>query len=264
MKRAESSSPASGAVTPIGTGVEGFWQGLRAGARRCGTITRFDPTPFRSRIAAQVDDFHPTDHLEERQARRFDRYSQLAVAATRLAVEDAHLDLAREDPDRIGVMMGTALGGIGLRRGGSTPSTSRAASAAVDPVAGAVGVRRRVELQRRHRVRRHRAQLHQRDELRLRHHRHRRRVPRHPRGDADVMLAGRCRGAAGAALLRRLRHHPRDVHPQRRPRHGQPSLRRRTRRLRDGRGRRGAGAGGARRARSRAGPDLRRSAAATA
>ena len=101
-----------GPITPIGLGVEAFWQGLRQRKSAVGPITRFDPTPFKSRIAAQVNDFHPTDHIEERRARRFDRYSQLAVAATRLAVGDAALDLAREDPDRIGVMMGTALGGI--------------------------------------------------------------------------------------------------------------------------------------------------------
>ncbi len=101
-----------GPITPIGTGVEGFWQGLKQRRSAVGPITRFDPTPFKSRIAAQVDDFHPTDHIEERRARRFDRYSQLAVAATRLAAGDSALDLAREDPDRIGVMMGTALGGI--------------------------------------------------------------------------------------------------------------------------------------------------------
>jgi 3-oxoacyl-[acyl-carrier-protein] synthase II len=101
-----------GPVTPIGTGVEGFWQGLRQRRSAVGPITRFDPTPFKSRIAAQVNDFQPTDHIEERRVRRFDRYSQLAVAATRLAVRDSALEMAREDPDRIGVMMGTALGGI--------------------------------------------------------------------------------------------------------------------------------------------------------
>ncbi|HKV73793.1 MAG TPA: beta-ketoacyl-ACP synthase II [Gemmatimonadales bacterium] len=102
-----------GAITPIGVGVEGLWQGLRSGRSVVQGITRFDPAPFRSKIAAQVNDFFATDHLEERRARRFDRYSQFSVAATRLALADAHLDLSVEDPDRIGVMMGTALGGIG-------------------------------------------------------------------------------------------------------------------------------------------------------
>jgi 3-oxoacyl-[acyl-carrier-protein] synthase II len=101
-----------GAITPIGIGVDGLWAGLqrRASAVRC--ITRFDPTVFKSRIAGEVDGFHPTDHLEERKARRLDRYSQFSIAATRMALGDAELDLAREDPDRVGAMMGTALGGV--------------------------------------------------------------------------------------------------------------------------------------------------------
>ena len=103
-----------GAVTPIGIGVEGLWNGLRAGASAVRTITRFDPEPFRTRIAAQVDDFHATDHLEERKARRIDRFGQFTVAATRLAIENAELHLDREDRERTGVMMGTALGGVGM------------------------------------------------------------------------------------------------------------------------------------------------------
>ena len=103
-----------GAITPIGIGVEGLWEGLRRGTSAVQGITRFDPSPFRTRIAAQVDDFHPTDHIEERRARRIDRFGQLSVASSRLALTDAELDLARENPDRVGVMMGTALGGVGM------------------------------------------------------------------------------------------------------------------------------------------------------
>jgi 3-oxoacyl-[acyl-carrier-protein] synthase II len=101
-----------GAITPIGLGVSGLWEGLlrRESAIRC--ITRFDPTDFKSRIAGEVDEFHPTDHLEERRARRLDRYSQFSIAATRMAIVDSHLDLTREDTDRVGAMMGTALGGV--------------------------------------------------------------------------------------------------------------------------------------------------------
>jgi 3-oxoacyl-[acyl-carrier-protein] synthase II len=101
-----------GAITPIGTGVEALWEGLRGRRSAVGPITRFDAGPFRSRIAAEVRDFHPTDHIEERRVRRLDRFSQFSVAATRLALADARLDPAREDRDRIGAMMGTALGGV--------------------------------------------------------------------------------------------------------------------------------------------------------
>jgi 3-oxoacyl-[acyl-carrier-protein] synthase II len=101
-----------GAVTPIGTGVEALWAGLRERRSAVQCITRFDPTPFKSRIAAEVNDFYPTDHLEERRAKRLDRFAQFSIAATRLALTDAALDLAREDPDTVGAMMGTALGGV--------------------------------------------------------------------------------------------------------------------------------------------------------
>jgi len=101
-----------GCVTPIGTGVDGLWAGLRAGRSAVRTITRFDPSPFRSRIAAEIPDFAPGDHLRARELRRLDRFSQLGVAAARLALADAGLDPAGEDRDRMGVMMGSALGGV--------------------------------------------------------------------------------------------------------------------------------------------------------
>lgn len=101
-----------GCVTPIGTGAEGLWQGLKGRRSAVRTITRFDPTPFRSRMAAEIPDFRPQDHLEAKRARRYDRYSQLAVVAARLALESAELDLKREDGERVGTMMGSALGGV--------------------------------------------------------------------------------------------------------------------------------------------------------
>src|SRR5882672_2200284 len=94
-----------GAITPIGTGVEQLWQGLRARRSAVGPVTRFDPEPFRSRIAAEVPDFRPADFMEERRLRRLDRFGQLSIAAARLALVDAELDLEREDRDQIGAMM---------------------------------------------------------------------------------------------------------------------------------------------------------------
>ncbi|HSC58892.1 MAG TPA: beta-ketoacyl-ACP synthase II [Gemmatimonadales bacterium] len=101
-----------GAVTPIGTGVELLWAGLRARRSTVGPVTRFDATPFRTRVAGEVRDFHASDFVEERRVRRLDRCSQFALAAARLALADAALDLRREDSDRTGAMMGTALGGV--------------------------------------------------------------------------------------------------------------------------------------------------------
>lgn len=101
-----------GCVTPIGTGADGLWDGLHARRSAVRTITRFDPTPFRSRIAAEIPDFQPDDVLDSRRARRYDRFSQLSVVSSQQALDAAGLDLAQEDRDRIGVMMGSALGGV--------------------------------------------------------------------------------------------------------------------------------------------------------
>ncbi len=106
-----------GAVTPIGTGEQGLWDGLHAGRSAVGMVTRFDPSIFRSHTAAEIPDFVPADHMETKRARRLDRFGQLSVASARLAIEDARLDLAREDRERVGVMMGTALGGVAYAEG---------------------------------------------------------------------------------------------------------------------------------------------------
>ena len=101
-----------GAVTPIGTGVEGLWEGLRARKSAVRALSRFDPTPFRSKIAAEIPDYRPQDFLEARRARRLDRFSQIAVTSARLALRDAELAPEQEDRDRVGAMMGSALGGV--------------------------------------------------------------------------------------------------------------------------------------------------------
>jgi 3-oxoacyl-[acyl-carrier-protein] synthase II len=101
-----------GALTPIGTGVEGLWDGLKRRESAVRRISRFDPSPFRSHIAAQVDDFEPTDYMDRNRARRTERYAQFSLAASRLAIEDAGIDPAAENPDLAGVLMGSALGGV--------------------------------------------------------------------------------------------------------------------------------------------------------
>ncbi|HEU0079829.1 MAG TPA: beta-ketoacyl-ACP synthase II [Longimicrobiaceae bacterium] len=106
-----------GCITPIGTGVEGLWEGLQRRESAVRRISRFDPSPFRSHIAAQVDDFEPTDHMDRNRARRMERYAQFSVASARMALEDAALDPASVDPDRVGVQMGSALGGVAYGEG---------------------------------------------------------------------------------------------------------------------------------------------------
>jgi len=101
-----------GCVTPIGTGLEGLWAGLEARRSAVRTITRFDAAPFRTQMAAEIPDFRPGDLLDAKRAKRYDRFSQFAVVSAQLALEVARLDLAAEDRDRIGVTMGSALGGV--------------------------------------------------------------------------------------------------------------------------------------------------------
>jgi 3-oxoacyl-[acyl-carrier-protein] synthase II len=101
-----------GAITPIGLGRDGLWDGLLAEKSAVGPLTRFDPSQFRSHVAAEVNEFVPTDHLDERRSRRFDRFAQFSVVASRMALVDAGIVLEREDRERIGAMMGSALGGV--------------------------------------------------------------------------------------------------------------------------------------------------------
>ncbi len=101
-----------GAITPIGHGADGLWRGVLANRSAARTIDRFDASPFPSRIAAQVDDFDPADHLDARRARRLDRFSAMAVAAARMAVEHAGLTLSNGEAQRTGVWVGSALGGV--------------------------------------------------------------------------------------------------------------------------------------------------------
>jgi 3-oxoacyl-[acyl-carrier-protein] synthase II len=103
-----------GPVTPIGTGVEEFWSSLVAGRSGAGPITRFDTTDFKSKIACEVKDFAIEDYLPAARARRLDRFSQLAYAAATLALADAGMKTTDPDPARVGVVIGSGIGGIGL------------------------------------------------------------------------------------------------------------------------------------------------------
>jgi 3-oxoacyl-[acyl-carrier-protein] synthase II len=90
----------------------GLWDGLHRRESAVQKIDRFDPSPFRSHIAAQVNDFEPADFFERSRARRLDRFGQFAVASARLALDDAALDPASVDGERVAVQMGSALGGV--------------------------------------------------------------------------------------------------------------------------------------------------------
>jgi 3-oxoacyl-[acyl-carrier-protein] synthase II len=100
-----------GAVTPIGSGADGLWSGVQANRSAVRPIDRFDASAFPSRIAAQVD-FDPSDHLDARRSRRLDRFSALAVAASRDALAHAGIGELNGSGSRTGVWIGSALGGV--------------------------------------------------------------------------------------------------------------------------------------------------------
>lgn len=100
-----------GAVTPLGMGVEATWEGLRSGRSGISKISHFDASDFSSQIAGEVDGFDPADWLEPREVRHTDRFTQFAVAAAKMAVDDAGLDFERIDRDRVGVLIGSGIGG---------------------------------------------------------------------------------------------------------------------------------------------------------
>lgn len=101
-----------GLVTPLGLGIEPFWNGLIEGRRVIGPITHFDASGYATRIAAEVKEFDPTQFMEKKDARRAARFIQFAIAATHMALEDAQLTLNPENAERIGVLIGSGIGGV--------------------------------------------------------------------------------------------------------------------------------------------------------
>ena len=102
-----------GVVSPVGNGKEEFWNNLLAGKPGVGPITQFDATDFPVRIAGEVKDFDPVALAGDRKTvRHMDRYTQFAVAAAKMAVADAKLDMTKEDPNMAGTLIGTGIGGI--------------------------------------------------------------------------------------------------------------------------------------------------------
>ncbi len=102
-----------GAVTPIGTGAQGLWEGVLRGKSAVRKITCFDASPFNSQIAAEIPDFKPDDYVDPKRLKRLDRYSRLALVSGLLALQDSGMTPADMDSNRTGVTVGSALGGIG-------------------------------------------------------------------------------------------------------------------------------------------------------
>jgi len=101
-----------GAITPLGIGTDEYWQGLMTGRSGVGLVKDFDCSAIATRIAAQVKDFRPEDYLDRKDAKRMDRFAQFAAAASKMAVADAGLPITDETRARVGVFIGSGIGGI--------------------------------------------------------------------------------------------------------------------------------------------------------
>ncbi|MDP2912824.1 MAG: beta-ketoacyl-ACP synthase II [Candidatus Omnitrophota bacterium] len=101
-----------GVVSPVGNNTEAFWKSLLEGKSGVNRITRFDPTYFTSKIAAEVKDFDPAPYLSPKEIKRTDRFVQFAVVSSKMAIIDSAIDLNKEDRNRIGVLIGSGIGGL--------------------------------------------------------------------------------------------------------------------------------------------------------
>jgi len=101
-----------GVVSPIGIGTDVFWNALTTGKSGAARVTLFDVTGYTCQIAAEIKGFEPENYIEKKTIRRMDRFTQFAYAAADMAIRDAQLDQAKTDPDRVGVIVGTGIGGL--------------------------------------------------------------------------------------------------------------------------------------------------------
>jgi 3-oxoacyl-[acyl-carrier-protein] synthase II len=101
-----------GTVSPIGSTIDKFWNSLLEGKSGVGRLKAFDATHFTSKIAAEVKDFDPTPYLSAKDLKRMDKFVQFAVVAAKMAIADARIDLSKEDTNRIGVFVGSGIGGL--------------------------------------------------------------------------------------------------------------------------------------------------------
>lgn len=101
-----------GALTPLGNTIDEYWNGLINGVSGAAPITLFDASKFRTRFACEVKNFEPTDYLDKKEARKLDRFSQFALVASDQAMKDAGLSKDTINPDRVGVVLGSGIGGL--------------------------------------------------------------------------------------------------------------------------------------------------------
>lgn len=101
-----------GCVTPIGIGKENFWSNIKNGVCGIDKITRFDSSTFQTQIAGEVKDFNPEEYINKKELKRMDRFTHFAIASAKMAVEDAKLDIDTVDKEKMGVIIGSGIGGV--------------------------------------------------------------------------------------------------------------------------------------------------------
>ena len=219
-----------GAVTPVGNTATATWAALVAGQSGITAVTQFDATPYDSQVAGEIKGFNPEPRIPRKEVRRMARCSQISVVAAYEAVEDAGLDFKMEDPTRMGVILGTGVGGqdmfIDMIKSSVTTGKDAQPPCRRDQWPAQHG-----SLPRQQHLRLSRAAEHGGDGLRGRHPGHRRGhrgdPPRRSRRDAG----GRHRSHDLGGVLCHLRGHAGRHDPERRPAARQPALRRQPRRL---------------------------------
>ena len=102
----------TGAITPLGTGTSNFWNAIKEGKCGIDVVTRYDFSSYATCIGGEVKDFDPSLYMDKKEAKRMDRFTQFAVAAAKLAIEDSKLDMNAVDKERMGVILGSGIGGI--------------------------------------------------------------------------------------------------------------------------------------------------------
>ena len=101
-----------GAITPLGNSITEYWNNLRNGVSGCDFITNFDASKFKTRFACEIKNFDPTNFLDKKEARKIDRFTQIAVVASDQAVQDAGIDAGNVNVDRVGVVFASGIGGL--------------------------------------------------------------------------------------------------------------------------------------------------------
>ena len=106
-----------GAITPIGNSVEEFWKGIKEGKCGIDEITYFDNSNFKVKLAAEIKNYNPEEYFDRKEAKRTDKFTQYAMVASREAWKDSGLEQEKENMERVGIILGSGIGGIETMEG---------------------------------------------------------------------------------------------------------------------------------------------------